>query len=100
MLRTRDGWRSIPYHFAKENGAAGRQGAGQPHHLGSKVLDGQVVLQHHASQDGLQLWNARAWGGEGGIQILGVPLLQEVGKGEFWGAREVGVQLAHLPSMG
>lgn len=51
----------IPHHFAEENGAAGHQSTGQPHHLGSEILDGQVVLQHNTRQDGLQLRDARTW---------------------------------------
>lgn len=35
--------KGIPHHFPKEKGAAAHQGAGQPHHLGSEVLDGQSL---------------------------------------------------------
>lgn len=55
-----------PYHFAQEDGAACGQGAGEAHHLGPEVLDIQVVLQDHARQDGLQLWNSRTLAGKDG----------------------------------
>lgn len=55
----------FPAHqFAKEHGAASRKGAGQPHHLGPEILDGQIFLQLHAAQDGPELRNARALVGE------------------------------------
>lgn len=95
--------KGIPHHFPKEKGAAAHQGAGQPHHLGSEVLDGQVVLQYHAHQDGLQLWDAGAWGRGGRIQILDVPhyrggiLGSQGGRGAAGSPPECGVMLWEKP---
>lgn len=78
----------FPAHqFAKEHGAASRKGAGQPNNLGPEIFDGQVFLQLHAAQDGLELRDAGALVGEksselGGVQdwrgpqVLGAPSVE------------------------
>lgn len=49
------------YHFSEEDGAPTGERAGQPHDFGPKVLNGQVLLQDDASQDGLEFGDPRAW---------------------------------------
>lgn len=62
----------FPAHqFAKEHGAASRKGAGQPNNLGPEIFDGQVFLQLHAAQDGLELRDAGALVGEKSSELGG-----------------------------
>lgn len=74
----------FPAHqFAKEHGAASRKGAGQPHHLGPEIFDGQVFLQLHAAQDGLELRDAGALVGEKSSELGGGSKIGEAPK--YWG---------------
>lgn len=67
----------FPAHqFAKEHGAASRKGAGQPNNLGPEIFDGQVFLQLHAAQDGLELRDAGALVGEKSSELGGGPRLE------------------------
>lgn len=80
------------HHFAEENGAAASQGAGQPHHLGPEIFDGQVLLQHHAGQDGLELGDAGALVGEKVAPAqLGLWGLQIWVRSNFWKLQILGV---------
>lgn len=35
------------------------QGTGESNDFGNKGLEGEVLLQHHSSEDGLHLWDPR-----------------------------------------
>lgn len=48
-----------PHLLAQGHSAA--QGTRQPDHLGHEGLEGEVLLQHDAPQDGLHLGDPRAW---------------------------------------
>lgn len=89
----RNSQREFPaHHFAEENGAAASQGAGQPHHLGPEIFDGQVLLQHHARQDGLELGDAGALVGEKVAPAqLGLWGLQIWVRSNFWKLQILGV---------
>lgn len=82
----------FPAHqFAKEHGAASRKGAGQPNNLGPEIFDGQVFLQLHAAQDGLELRDAGAGGGGGEA------LLPPGGRAPPYGEREGTRRAASAP---
>ena len=49
------------YHFSQEDGAACCQRAGEPHHLGKQVRQGQVIRQLHTSEHAPHLRDPRAW---------------------------------------